>query len=54
MKEQRIAQIAMSQQYGNPTLEWKQTGYAELETAMNSPVWKLDPKTSPSTCQRKV
>ena len=44
MTEQRIAQIVMSQQYDNPTLAWKQTGYAELETAMNSPVWKLDPK----------
>ena len=44
MTEQRIAEVAMSQQYNNPTLEWKQKGYAELETAMNSPIWKLDPK----------
>ena len=44
MTEQRIAQITLSSKHENPTLKWKQTGYAELETAMNSPVWKLDPK----------
>ena len=42
MTEQRMAQITLYQKYGVHNPEWKQKNWAELETVLDSKVWRYD------------